>query len=130
MISPGSNGRPCALPSHLATAARRAGVPSTSVYLVAPASSARLAASLMCEGVSKSGSPAPKLMTSSPLARRAAALAETASVGDGSMRDRRRESFTGRLLLSSYFVSLRFRFDSLAGRALELRLLEPPGQRG
>src|SRR3569833_823434 len=94
MISLGSNDMLCALPSHFATAARSAGVPSTWVYFVAPAARARFAAALMWAGVSKSGSPAPKLMTSSPLARRAAALADTASVGDGSMSDNRRDSFT------------------------------------
>ena len=50
--------------SRSATALRSGTVPSTSVYFVAPASSAFLAASLMCAGVSKSGSPAPKLTTS------------------------------------------------------------------
>ncbi|RYG67007.1 CPBP family intramembrane metalloprotease [bacterium] len=43
-------------------------------------------ASLMCCGVSKSGSPTSKLSTSSPAARMALARAETARVGDGAIR--------------------------------------------
>jgi hypothetical protein len=42
-------------------------------------------ASLICSGVSKSGSPAAKFRTSSPAALRAFALASTARVGDGEM---------------------------------------------
>src|SRR3954467_5151608 len=91
--------RPCALPIQAAPALRSGTVPSTSVYLVAPASSAFLAASLMCTGVSKSGSPAPKLTTSIPSAFSLAALADTARVGDGSTTDNLRASFTGRLLV-------------------------------
>ncbi len=101
MTSLGSIDRPWALPSHAATALRSGTVPSTSVYLVAPASRAFLAASLMCAGVSKSGSPAPKLTTSMPCAFSLAALADTASVGDGSTTDNLRASFTGRLLSDS-----------------------------
>ena len=48
----------------------------------------------MCAGVSKSGSPAPKLTTSIPSALSFAALADTASVGDGSTTDNLRASFT------------------------------------
>src|SRR4051794_16491792 len=44
-----------------------------------------MAASTMCGGVGKSGSPAPKPMTGSPAALRALALASTASVADGAM---------------------------------------------
>jgi hypothetical protein len=66
ITSLGLTSKPCALLNQLATALRSWGVPSTCVYLVAPASSAFLAASLMCPGVSKSGSPAPKLTTSIP----------------------------------------------------------------
>jgi hypothetical protein len=42
-------------------------------------------ASLMCWGVSKSGSPAAKLQTSAPAAIMALAFASTASVGEGAM---------------------------------------------
>src|SRR5262249_44153925 len=102
---------------HLATALRSGTVPSTSVYLVAPASSAFLAASLMCTGVSKSGSPAPKLTTSIPSALSLAALAETASVGDGSTPDNLRASFTGLLLVGVLW------------RARSLRRAEPYARR-
>ena len=131
MISPGSIDNPCALPSHFATAARKAGVPSTRVYFVAPASSARLAASLMWAGVSKSGSPAPKLITSRPFARKAAALAETASVGDGSMSDNRRASFNERLLLqvvtqTVFFSSRYLRDKEAATEGGTIRETSPP----
>ena len=63
-----------------------AGVPSTAVYLVSPASIARLAASLMFCGVSKSGSPALKPITSLPAAFSSFALSDMAMVGDGLMR--------------------------------------------
>ena len=85
--------KPWARPNQAATALRSWGVPSTWVYLVAPASSAFLAASLMWAGVSKSGSPAPKLTTSIPWALSAAALAETLRVMEGSITDSRFESF-------------------------------------
>src|ERR1700738_997327 len=49
----------------------------------------------MCRGVSKSGSPAPSLITSLPSALRRAARAVTASVGEGLTRWTRRE--TGRV---------------------------------
>src|ERR1019366_4760049 len=60
-------------------------MPAVATYLVLPAWSAAAHPSLMCCGVSKSGSPAAKLQTSSPAAARAFALASTASVGDGEM---------------------------------------------
>ena len=50
-----------------------------------------MAASTMCCGVAKSGSPAPKPMTFSPAARMALALLETASVAEGAMAPTRRE---------------------------------------
>src|SRR5215469_2191937 len=46
----------------------------------------------MCRGVSKSGSPAPRPMTSLPCALRRAARAVTASVGEGLTRWTRRET--------------------------------------
>ena len=84
ITSSGATSKPCARLSHAATAWRSCGVPSTGVYFVAPPSSAFFAASLMCAGVSKSGSPAPKLTTSIPLARSSAALAATFRVMEGS----------------------------------------------
>ena len=44
------------------------GVPSTGVYLVSPSLIAFIAASFILSGVSKSGSPAPKPITSFPAA--------------------------------------------------------------
>src|SRR5246127_961398 len=61
-------------------------MPSTAVYLVFPASMAWIAASLMLAGVSKSGSPAPRPMTSRPAAFSARALSVTAIVADGFTR--------------------------------------------
>ena len=45
-----------------------------------------MAASLMLSGVSKSGSPAPRPITSRPAAFRSRAFCVTAMVGDGLMR--------------------------------------------
>ena len=70
----------------------RAGVPSTAVYLVKPSSMALRAAALMCSGVSKSGSPAPRPITSLPAARISAARVVTARVGEGLMACTRAES--------------------------------------
>src|SRR5437868_3968269 len=67
-------------------AAFSSGMPPTSVYLVLPASMARIAASLMLAGVSKSGSPAPSPMTLRPAAFSARALSVTAMVADGLTR--------------------------------------------
>src|ERR1700722_15610965 len=64
-------------------AARSSGMPEDGVYLVKPASSEPIAAALMCSGVSKSGSPAPKPMTSWPSAFMALALLSIARVRDG-----------------------------------------------
>src|SRR5436189_2790641 len=63
-------------------AAFSSGKQGVGVYLVCPLSSATLTASLMNEGVSKSGSPAPKPTTSTPAFFSALALALTASVMD------------------------------------------------
>src|SRR5690349_19259235 len=65
------------------------GVPPAAVYLVRPLFIAAIAASLMCWGVSKSGSPAPMAITSLPSAFSLAALADTARVGEGLMALRR-----------------------------------------
>src|SRR5437763_2131158 len=54
----------------------------------------------MCAGVAKSGSPAPKPMTGSPLALSALALASTASVADSAMAPMRWE-----ILLTSAIVA-------------------------
>src|SRR4051794_26302489 len=65
------------------------GVPPAAVYLVSPLFIAAMAASLMCWGVSKSGSPAPMAITSLPSDFSLAALADTARVGEGLMALRR-----------------------------------------
>src|SRR5436853_6116537 len=62
---------------------RNSGMPLLGVYLVNPSLSAWIAASLMCCGVSKSGSPAPKPTTSWPSAFICLALASMATVSDG-----------------------------------------------
>src|SRR4051794_14377778 len=59
---------------------RNSGRHGVGVYFVCPRSSATLAASLMNDGVSKSGSPAPKPTTSTPAFFNAAAFALTLSV--------------------------------------------------
>jgi hypothetical protein len=61
-------------------------IPSTFVYFVKPPRMASIAASLMCAGVSKSGSPAPSPMMSLPSALSLAARAVTARVAEGLTR--------------------------------------------
>ena len=61
----------------------KAGVPSTAVYLVSPLLIAFIAAFLIFIGVSKSGSPAPKPITSFPAALNSLAFWDTAIVGEG-----------------------------------------------
>src|SRR6185312_6759503 len=75
--------------SFAAAALRSAGVPETSVYFVWPASIARIAASLMLRGVSKSGSPCDRLITFFPSAIIFRATVEMAMVRLGWMRSRR-----------------------------------------
>ena len=73
-------------------ALRSSGRPLLGVYLVIPLARASAAACLTCPGVSKSGSPAPNPITSSPWARICLARAETASVGEGAKEAARRET--------------------------------------
>src|SRR3972149_6550690 len=75
-------------------------MPPTSVYFVCPRRIASTAACLIRSGVSKSGSPAPKEITSTPRARSALALAWTASVDEGA-RVFRRSASTVALLRQS-----------------------------
>ena len=63
----------------------RPGIPATGVYLVKPLSMANFAASLMCCGVSKSGSPAAKPIIGRPSALYLPAFAVIARVGDSLM---------------------------------------------
>ena len=62
-------------------------MPSGAVYFVSPRSIAAMAARFMFSGVSKSGSPAPRAITSRPAARNSRASWVTATVGDGFTRD-------------------------------------------
>src|SRR3954466_8559435 len=78
---------------------RRGSMPGVGAYFVFPPFSAAMHASLMCSGVSKSGSPAAKPQTSSPAACRALALASTASVGEGETLRAQVESGAGGLLM-------------------------------
>src|SRR3954470_15444301 len=64
-------------------ACRNSGRPALGVYLVKPLSKAAIAAALMCSGVSKSGSPAPKPQTSIPSAFIAFALLSIERVREG-----------------------------------------------
>src|SRR5215813_13480605 len=61
-------------------------MPSMLVYLVSPRRMAAMAASLMLSGVSKSGSPAARPMTSRPAAFSSRDFCVIARVGDGLMR--------------------------------------------
>src|SRR5688572_5682745 len=81
-------------------------MPATSVYLPTPLSSAARAASLMWAGVSKSGSPAPKLTTSTPSALSLAAFAVTARVIEGLIGSRRDASLIGKVIGSLSLGSL------------------------
>src|SRR3954471_3275281 len=74
-------------------------MPGVGAYFVLPPLSAAMHASLMCSGVSKSGSPAAKPQTSSPAACRALALASTASVGDGETLRAQVDNGAGGLLM-------------------------------
>src|SRR4051794_4264401 len=80
-----------------AIASRNSGRPAAGVYLwYFTSRHARTAASTMFAGVGKSGSPAPKPITFSPLAFSALALASTARVADSAMAARRADvRFTG-----------------------------------
>ncbi len=76
-------------------ASRSGSMPGVGAYFVFPARSATMQASLMCSGVSKSGSPAAKPQTSSPAACNALAFASTANVGDGETLRAQEESCSG-----------------------------------
>src|SRR3954468_21536461 len=78
---------------------RSGSMPGVGAYFVLPALSAAMHASLMCSGVSKSGSPAAKPQTSSPAAWRALAFASTASVGEGETLSAQDESGAGAWLM-------------------------------
>src|SRR5436190_10716234 len=68
-------------------------MPATGVYLVNSRSSASCAAAFTAPGVGKSGSPAPKSITSIPSRRSRSTVAVTFIVGELAMRDVRSASF-------------------------------------
>src|ERR1700692_2148591 len=70
-------------------------MPELGVYLVNPASRDAMAAALMCSGVSKSGSPAPKPQTSIPSDFIALALLSIERVRDGVKLEALEESCIG-----------------------------------
>ena len=72
----------------VAIASRSGTMPETGVYFVSPRRIAAMAASLMLSGVSKSGSPTDRLITSRPWAFRSRAFCVMTMVADGLMRDR------------------------------------------
>src|SRR5258708_24260194 len=78
--------------SLLGIAWSNSGIPELGVYFVNPDSSAAIAAALICSGVSKSGSPAPKPQTSSPSDFIAFALLSTERERDGVRLFAREES--------------------------------------
>ena len=71
-----------------ATALRASIVPGVGVYFVCPSRMARIPASLIWSGVSKSGSPAPKPTTGIPSAFICLNFELTASVADGATAER------------------------------------------
>src|SRR6267142_1892962 len=83
MIWDGLYERPFSRLNLSAMAWRSSGVPLAGVYLVNPSFSALIAASLICWGVSKSGSPAPNPTTSCPSAFICLALESIARVKEG-----------------------------------------------
>src|SRR6266704_3135290 len=87
-------------------------MPLLGVYLVNPSFNAWIAASLMCCGVSKSGSPAPKPTTSSPSAFICLALASIAKVSDGERK--------GELTPDALWARLSFWEAESPGKKLQL----------
>src|SRR5262245_47022374 len=114
--SAGSSSSPLSRLNLLHTAARSSGTPPTSVYFVRPRRIAWIAASLIRSGVSKSGSPAPNEITSTPPRRSSCALAWTASVDDGASVFRRSASTVW--LLCSLFIGAGRRTAGLSRRVL------------
>src|SRR4030042_4624197 len=92
------------------------GVPPTGVYRVNPSLMARMAASRMFAGVSKSGSPTPKWTMSTPWAFSWLALAFRARVAEGGIWRIRRASCNVLVLLNRDFC-LRERYKELTTKA-------------
>src|SRR5580704_6694967 len=87
---------------------RNSGVPLLGVYLVKPVSMAACAAALMCSGVSKSGSPAPKPQTSMPSAFMALALLSMERVSEGVSEVAREESSIGLFVVGLLIADIFF----------------------
>jgi hypothetical protein len=85
MVSSGVTSRPFSRRNFSAKASRSSGMPAGGAYLVLPWARARLAASLTCSGVSKSGSPAVRATRSTPFRLSSRARALTATVAEGFM---------------------------------------------
>ena len=83
MIWLGRYPRPLSAANFSEIAWRNSGKPELGVYFVKPPSSAAIAAALMCSGVSKSGSPAPKPQMSMPSLFIAFALLSIERVSEG-----------------------------------------------
>src|SRR5258706_14826194 len=84
-------------------------MPAAGVYFVKSWSRASCAAALTAVGVGKSGSPAPKSITSMPDRRRRSTVVVTFMVGDSAIRLVRSASFI-RNILAARFQSSDFRF--------------------
>src|SRR4051794_3081657 len=105
-------------------------MPGVGAYLVLPPLSAAMHASLMCSGVSKSGSPAAKPQTSSPAACRAFARASSASVGEGETLRAQVDNGAGGLLMDKRRDQRRQnRAEQLRKSRGQRRKAESPGLR-
>src|SRR6185369_10088284 len=96
-------------------------MPGVGAYFVLPALSAAMHASLICSGVSKSGSPAAKPQTSSPAACRALAFASTASVGEGETLRAQVESGAGGLVMDKRSDEMTPRHEKQAAACCDWR---------
>src|ERR1700761_721708 len=104
------------------------GMPSTVVYLVLPSRMALMAASLMLSGVSKSGSPAARPMTSRPWAFSSRAFASAARVADGLTRESEADWMDiGRLRLEdgARFRPVLLRCNPRDGKSCRARRISP-----
>src|SRR3990172_1633100 len=117
------------------TASRSCSVPATAVYFVNPSRIAWIAASLTCFGVSKSGSPPARLMTSMPSACICFARAVRARVDEGLMlRTRRDRAMYASLPFSQFTLAIplpehplhNWRHQALHGAAEQSNLLDQP----
>src|SRR5438067_939073 len=95
MTSDGEYSTPLSVRSRSTMARFRSSVPEFAVYLVKFASIARWAAADTCDGVGKSGSPAPKSTISTPCAFSFMASAATFIVGETEIRVVRAARFMG-----------------------------------